>query len=171
MIHKVSVSFLLVLLASSWALAQSATDADGVREVLRPPHDSVVDTALVFTNLGGTPALVDVRAFTRNGDPAGMATVRVPGRGLAYVLASGLRAAGHDAILGHAQGVSRSLTVTATAVLVGAGTTDLPVDTRVVVGFLRPVVDAAADATAPTPAEGPARVRHTRITFPVIAAY
>ena len=136
MIHKVTVSFLLVLLASSWALAQSATDADGVREVLRPPHD-MVDTALVFTNLGGTPALVNIRAFTRNGDPAGMATVRVPGRGLAYVLASDLRAAGHDAILGHAQGVSRSLTLTATAVLVGAGTTDLPVDTRVVVGLLR----------------------------------
>jgi hypothetical protein len=160
-------SFSLLIAASSLALAQ-ATESEILSTLSEAPSDGQIDTALIFTNLGRSTAVVGVRGFARSGEPTGSVRVKVPARGVAYVLASQLRPTTNAAILGHAEAVSRNLGVVGTAVLVGIGTTDLPVITRTAVGPL-PVPEATPEPATPSVSNQSA-LRYTRMIFPVIAA-
>jgi hypothetical protein len=160
-------SLLLIMVASSWAIAQ-ATESDLLSTLSQMPADGQIDTALIFTNLGPATAVVAVKGFTRSGEPTGNVSVKVPARGVAYVLASELRPTTNAAVLGHAEAVTRSLRVVGTAVLVGIGTTDLPVITRTAVGPV-PAPEATPEVATPSLSNRLAP-RYTRIIFPVIAA-
>jgi hypothetical protein len=68
-------------------------DADALQADLRSvtDHDrDVVDTALVFNNLGAERVAVACRGFDKNGNYVGGAIARIPGHGLRYLRASDL---------------------------------------------------------------------------------
>ena len=164
MIRKMMVSGLFIVATAGWASAQSPSDIDRLRAALaHRPEEQTVDTALIFTNLGRDEAVVNVQAFNSKGEPAGRATVNVPGKGLAYVLASDLRGTAEELFLGHAEAVSRDVYVLGTAVLLGAGTTDLPVHRRVQITEPPPVARPGTGA--------PPSVRFVKLIFPTVAAY
>jgi hypothetical protein len=168
MIRKLLVrSVLFLLIASSWALAQT-TESDLLSTLSQMPPDGQIDTALIFTNLGSATAVVAVKGFTRSGEPTGSVSVKVPARGVGYVLASELRPTTNAAVLGHAEAATRSLRVVGTAVLLGIGTTDLPVITRTASGPV-PAPEATPEVATPNLSNRLAP-RYTRIIFPVIAA-
>jgi hypothetical protein len=83
MIRKLlGYSLLFIMVASSWAIAQ-ATEGDLLGALLtRQPENGEIDTALIFTNLGGSTATVRVQGFTRSGEPTGNVTVKVPAQGV-----------------------------------------------------------------------------------------
>ncbi len=92
----------------------------------RLDHDSV-DTAVVFTNPGPTPARVKCVGFDDQGRLVGAARTRVPGNGLRFLLASDIA---HDrdfvgSVLCRSNG-----RVIGSALLVGARLTDLGVRER-----------------------------------------
>ena len=90
----------------------------------RPPEDAdVADTALVFTNEGGSAARVRCAGFNKNGYAVGRAWVAIPARGLRYVLASDL-SRGRD-FVGQVQ-CSAPVQVKGSAVFLGPDLTDLP---------------------------------------------
>ncbi|MDE0885696.1 MAG: hypothetical protein OSB70_09200 [Myxococcota bacterium] len=68
-------------------IVRDATDLRG--ELDRPDRDTV-NTALVFSNLGGEDAVVGCAAFDSDGDTVGRILIRVPARGLRFALASDL---------------------------------------------------------------------------------
>jgi hypothetical protein len=168
MIRKFLVRTVLLLTVVGSSVFAQATESDLLSTLSQMPPDGQIDTALIFTNLGPSTAAIRVQGFARSGAPTGSASVKVPARGVAYVLASQLRPTTNDAILGHAEAVTRNLRVVGTAVLVGIGTTDLPVITRTAVGPL-PAPDATPDAATPSVSNNLA-LRYTRMTFPVVAA-
>lgn len=91
----------------------------------RPPEEDpdLADTALVFTNVMNRDALVRCRAFDGDGDVIGRARLRVPPRGVRWLLASDL-SQGEDFIGStHCFVTTR---VRGTAVFIGPGLTDLP---------------------------------------------
>ncbi|MDG2336236.1 MAG: hypothetical protein P8Q97_18695 [Myxococcota bacterium] len=89
----------LMLPISAWAqgivpvdmeeldIVRDATDLRG--ELDRPDRDTV-NTALVFSNLGGEDAVVGCAAFDSDGTTVGRILIRVPSRGLRFALASDL---------------------------------------------------------------------------------
>lgn len=93
----------------------------------RPTDRDSVDTALVFTNPGGDVAWVKCAGFDDRGRFVGAARTRVPIRGLRYLRASDV-AGGRD-FVGHVLCRSRGAVI-GSAVLVGAGLTDLDVQQR-----------------------------------------
>lgn len=120
-------------------------DAASLTEEMRPrPVDrDVADTALVFTNLGGADRKVVCVGFDGNGRAVGRAWVKLPRRGLRYVLASDL-SNGADFV-----GSAHCLTsghVSGSVVFLGPDLTDLRVEQK-------------------------RNRRRGRIRFPVVATY
>ncbi len=90
----------------------------------RPVDRDVADTALVFTNLGREDHRVFCVGFDDEGRRVGRAWLKLPARGLRYLLASDL-SRGKD-FIGHAQ-CSGGRNVTGSLVFLGPDLTDLPV--------------------------------------------
>jgi len=114
-----------ILLPSAGARAQERDPIARLDEALRRPN-TVVDTALLFTNLGNAAAKVRMVAFDSSGALAGEKEIEVPGNGLAYVLASELvQNSDPRRFIGkvNARGNGR---LAASAVLFGGALTDLP---------------------------------------------
>ncbi|MCS5636949.1 MAG: hypothetical protein NZ990_10555 [Myxococcota bacterium] len=99
--RKVLWAALLALLVPGYASAQvDAFSAIDEIEISRDAAElqaqidlrdrDLVDTALVFTNIGLGSARVACRAFDANGDPVGRIRMHVPANGLRFVLASDL---------------------------------------------------------------------------------
>jgi len=153
---------LAIALGASGAVAQTADDIDRLRAAIaHRPDDNTVDTALVFTNVSRAAAKVKVQAFGRNGAALGTAELEVPANALRYVMASELATNDERTLLGHAEAITVDRRVIATAVLVGAGTTDLPV-------VVRPVPSPVSTATDPAEVAPRRLLKHI---FPVIASY
>jgi len=113
------------MLESGDAGIEITRDALELRHDLRPRPDEpdVADTALVFTNEGGSSARVRCVAFNSRGHAIGRAWLAVPGLGLRYVLASDM-AHGRD-FVGQVQ-CAAPVRIKGSAVLLGADVTDLP---------------------------------------------
>lgn len=90
----------------------------------RPDLDTV-DTALVFTAVRPAPAVVRCRGYNDNGRLVGTVRLRVPGRGLRYVLASDI-SRGRDFV--GSVVCKTSGKILPTAVLLAHGITDLGVE-------------------------------------------
>ena len=147
----------LIGLTAGAALAQvdatvAASDKEAVLDMLeiRPPTPAV-NTALVFTNTWGREVKVRLAAYDQNGDPAGSADFSIPPRGLKYFFVSRLLSSTDPRFVGWVTGRA-TLPVSASAVLLGIGTTDLPVERQ----GARPSTDA---------------VRRFEILFPLVAAF
>jgi hypothetical protein len=161
----------LVTLVSTPTTAQEADDPTlRLREAIEnhPDRPPGIDTALVFTNLGRTPAKVSMKAYRANGAPAGSADLEVPGNGVAYVLASDLDEPSptdtthpERRFIGKVEALGRG-NLTGTAVLVGGPVTDLPVIVRM--RNLNSTVQPLTSAT-------PVLEVITQIIFPLVAAY
>jgi hypothetical protein len=93
----------LLLPVSAWSQAVSPVDvsfdgeevdivrdASELRDQIDRPDRDLVDTALVFSNLGQEHARVGCAAFDANGETVGRILMRVPARGLRFALASDL---------------------------------------------------------------------------------
>jgi len=65
-------------------------DAAALRTEIDVADRDLVDTALVFSNLGRNQARVACRASDADGNPVGRIYIRVPAGGLRYALASDL---------------------------------------------------------------------------------
>lgn len=144
----------ILLLSSRPALAQDDDLVGKLDEAMRRPH-TVVDTALVVTNLGSAPSRVHLVAYDNRGDQAGSTAVEVPANGLALVLASEIvddtdprRFIGKVV----ARGGGR---LAPSAVLFGGPLTDLPTDVQY--GRI------AANTGASQP--------YSLMTFPLVATY
>lgn len=109
----------------------------------RPVDRDVVDTALVFTNLGGEDRRVRCVGFDHEGRKVGRIWLKVPALGLRYALASDVSS--HRDFIGSVQ-CGAGPNVAGSVVLLGPGLTDLPV--------LQPQLDQAG-----------------RIRFPLVATY
>lgn len=107
----------------------------------RPDRD-VADTALVFTNFSGQRQKVLCGGFNHHGSLVGLARTVVPANGVRFILASDL--ADELDFVGSAQCAAAG-EVKGTAVFLGPGLTDLPVE--------------------------PIRERFGRMKFPLIATY
>lgn len=92
----------------------------------RPPAPAV-NTALAFTNTWGRPVKVRLEAFNHEGEAVGRAEIEVPARGLKYFWVSRLVQENDDRFVGWVA-ARTSLPVAASAILLGIGTTDLPVE-------------------------------------------
>ncbi len=103
-------------------VARDATDLRA--EVDRPDRD-IVDTVLVFTNLGQAAARVSCVGFAANGETVGSIWIHVPADGMRFALASDISRS-RD-FTGHAR-CRTGLRVLSTSVLLAPGAiTDLSV--------------------------------------------
>lgn len=121
------VAALILLAAGRSAVAQEGDVVSRLDEAMRRPH-TVVDTALVFTNLGNAASRVRLVAYDDSGNQAGSTAVDVPGNGLTLVLASQIvRDGPPPRFVGKvvARGSGR---LAPSAVLFGGQLTDLPTD-------------------------------------------
>ena len=114
-----------------------AQDAGSVREIERdaaslrdrielppPPDVSTADTAIVFTNVGNRGAAARCVAFDYEGERIGHTRVRVPARGMRWLLASDL--SDGQRFIGNAHCFVNGQML-ASAIFLGPGITDLPV--------------------------------------------
>lgn len=99
---------LLLLVTTSAGLAQTPTEIEVDRDtdelkvlVLPDPGRTMTDTALVFSNPGGSAAIVRCNAYNKNGVWIGRSRTTVPARGVRYIRASDL--SGGDNFLGNAR--------------------------------------------------------------------
>ncbi len=90
----------------------------------RPDLDTV-DTALVFTAVRSARSLVKCKGYDDNGQVVGAVRLRIPGRGLRYVLASDI-SRGRDFV--GSVVCKTSGKILPSAVLLGHGITDLGVE-------------------------------------------
>ena len=88
---------LMLVLSVGAASAQSPTEVNVQRDseelkvlILPDPGRSMTDTALVFTNPGGSSATVRCNAYNKEGVWIGRTRTVVPGDGLRYIRASDL---------------------------------------------------------------------------------
>src|SRR5262245_60550946 len=131
--------------------AVPAQDADPIArldEALRRP-DTVVDTAVVFTNLGNAASKVRTVATDSSGALAGQKEIEVPANGLAYVLASELvQNQDPRRFIGKvsARGLGK---LAASAVLFGGALTDLPTTVSYVRGASNTSVEVYTTALFP----------------------
>jgi len=127
-----------ILVAAALALALSAAsvqaqstlvdDRTGVIDIIEErPDIPTVNTALAFTNVWPRAVKVRLEAFDNEGQPAGRAEFEIPPRGLKYFFVSRLLANTDPRFVGWVA-ARTSLPVSASAVLLGIGTTDLPVE-------------------------------------------
>ena len=105
-----------------------AEDRTSVIDIIteRPTVPSV-NTALAFTNVWPRAVKVTLEAFDNEGQPAGRAEFEIPPRGLKYFFVSRILRDTNPRFVGWV-GARTSLPVSASAVLLGIGTTDLPVE-------------------------------------------
>lgn len=92
-----------------------------------PPPIPAVNTALAFTNVWPRAVKVTLEAFDNSGEPAGRAEFVIPPRGLKYFFVSRILADANPRFVGWVA-ARTSLPLSASAVLLGIGTTDLPVE-------------------------------------------
>lgn len=157
-VKRIVLGTAALLLLPLAAQAQLTTvDADLAVRMIEPPDPlPSLDTALVITNLRGTPSRVVLVGYDKGGSPVGRARREIPGHGLTYVLASELSDA--NVFLGKVVAKGRGR-LTGTAVLLGGSGTDLPAisQTRRVANCSDDEVDVNVGI-------------ETVITFPVAAA-
>lgn len=155
-IHSMkSLALALAALVLTSAPSRAQDDpVDRLDEAMQNSH-TVVDTALVFTNLANAATRVTLVAYDSAGRRVGAKEVAVPGNGVEYVLASELvEATDPRRYLGKV--VSRGLgRLTASAVLFGGALTDLPT-----------IVQSGRTATGPNEIQA-----YTSMTFPLVATY
>jgi hypothetical protein len=118
--------------------------ADTLRDRIEQPPDpdrDVADTAVVLTSLTYNRAVATCAAFDGNGALIGRARVRIPRMGLRWLLASDISndvdfiGSAHCFVAGK---------VAVTAVFLGPGITDLPVQPEVVDGMYRIAIPLVA---------------------------
>jgi len=125
-----AVALLLAGASSAYELEIDAKDIDRdgaelIEEMrVRPDDRDVADTALVFTNFSNQRQHILCVGFDKHGNAVGRVRVVVPRLGLRYVLASDL--ADDLDFIGSAQ-CGADASVKGTAVFLGPGLTDLPV--------------------------------------------
>jgi hypothetical protein len=91
------------------------------------PQVPEVNTALAFTNTWARPVKVRLQAFNQNGRNVGEGEIEVPAHGLRYFFVSRLVGASDPRFVGWVA-ARTTLPISATAILLGVGTTDLPVE-------------------------------------------
>jgi hypothetical protein len=105
-----------------------AEDRASVMDIITErPTVPNVNTALAFTNVWPRAVKVTLEAFDNAGQPAGRAEFEIPPRGLKYFFVSRILRDTDPRFVGWV-GARTSLPVSASAVLLGIGTTDLPVE-------------------------------------------
>lgn len=103
-------------------------DRTSVIDVLdERPNIPTVNTALAFTNVWPRAVKVRLEAFDHEGQPAGRGEIEIPPRGLKYVFVSRILIDTDPRFVGWVA-ARTSLPISASAVLLGIGTTDLPVE-------------------------------------------
>jgi hypothetical protein len=120
----------VVLLIGAPAGAQNtlADDRTSVIDAIdERPSIPTVNTALSFTNVWPRAVKVKLEAFDHEGQPAGGAEFEIPPRGLKYMFVSRILRDPNPRFVGWVA-ARTSLPVSASAVLLGIGTTDLPVE-------------------------------------------
>ena len=153
-----TVTILALGTPTSWALEEADPLPD--RVVDPGPEAPVLDTALVFTNVGGRASHAKFAAFDRWGQEVASGEIEIPARGLVYVLASRIAGAGGlDGFVGHVKAKATGR-VHGRTVMIGALGTD--VDTINSTKRRRPSADAS-DAVSDEP------IITSHITFPVVA--
>lgn len=134
--------------------AAGAQDAQNVREIERdaislrdriqlptPPDVSTADTAIVFTNVGNRGAAARCVAFDYEGQRIGQTRVRVPARGMRWLLASDL--SDGERFIGNAQCFVNGQML-ASAIFLGPAITDLPVKQASAAGQFRVAIPVLA---------------------------
>jgi hypothetical protein len=96
-------------------------------EIEERPAIPAVNTALAFTNTWARPVKIRLEAFNQHGRRVGEAEFEVSPHGLKYFFVSRLVGAVDPRFVGWVA-ARTSLPVSATAILLGVGTTDLPVE-------------------------------------------
>jgi hypothetical protein len=91
------------------------------------PQLPTVNTALAFTNTWARPVKVRLEAYNQNGRNVGEGEIEVPPHGLKYFFVSRLVGAADPRFVGWVA-ARTTLPISATAILLGVGTTDLPVE-------------------------------------------
>lgn len=129
----IAVGFLVGCLGSGAAgqLDVAATDDRAlVLDMLEPrPAGPTINTALAFTNPWNREVKVRLQAFDSKGEQAGTASFVLAPRELKYFFVSRLVGEVDPRFVGWVRGET-SLPISPSAVLVGAGVTDLPVEKR-----------------------------------------
>lgn len=124
------IGALLGLMSSGVAVQAQNTVSDDRASVIDivadRPQVPAVNTALAFTNVWPRAVKVALEAFDNEGQPAGRAEFEIPPRGLKYVFVSRILADANPRFVGWVR-ARTSLPLSASAVLLGIGTTDLPV--------------------------------------------
>jgi len=152
-----SAALLAAGATATWAVEAADTLPDRIIEP--EPEGPVLDTALVFTNIGASVAEAKFEAYDDAGDVVSSGNIEIPARGLVYVLASRLaNAAGLEGFVGHVRAKATGHVIGSTVVLGGVLT---DIDTLNHTRRVR--------RTAVTDAEFPDAQLISRITFPVVA--
>jgi hypothetical protein len=156
---SILASTILVLAApTTWALEE--IDALSDRIVDPAPEAPILDTALVFTNVGGSTSHAKFAAYDEWGEAIGGGEIEIPSNGLVYVLASRIaQAAGLDGFVGHVK-AKASGRVIARSVILGALGTEIDAVQHY---KRRRVSEDSTDSTT----DGSRIVSH--ILFPVVA--
>lgn len=135
-IHLLPVAGALVGLLAASASAQVGTQLNDVApderldiiEMVEPrPEVPAANTALTFTNTWPREAKVKLEAYNHAGEPVGRGELVVPANGLKYVFVSRIVADTDPRFIGWVL-ARTSHPLFASAVLLGLGVTDLPVD-------------------------------------------
>lgn len=164
LLYGAAIALSLVVVAHTPAAGQDEDPTVALRQAIEnaPERPPGIDTALVFTNLGRTPAKLAVQAYNHNGRPLGSKELEVPGNGLAYLFASELDdSSPNRRLIGKVVARARGK-LTGTAVLVGGPVTDLPAIVK---------VRRLTTSTDSLSATDVATHYVTRVTFPVVAAF
>ncbi len=141
---------LLSLLFATHAMAQESEmpaidilevdrDSFSLQDELQEVDRDLVNTALVFTNVGGRQLRVICRGFDGDGEPVGRVGLTIPGGGLRFALASDL-SNGAD-FIGHVRCRARHRLRASSLLIAPSGITDLSADmSRPRGGIVFPVV-------------------------------
>jgi hypothetical protein len=164
---------------------ETVRDASELQDLLSPPPDrDSVDTAIVFSNDLNRPAHVGCVGFDGDGQFVGHAWLRVPARGLRFVLASDL-SSGSD-FIGSVRCWTPGRAIIGSAFLLGpSAVTDLPIappraawqSLRVEAEAVKRLQDAnevwssSASVQDADELPTPVRLRVRTIGFPVVATY
>ena len=105
----------------------AALEAVSTHPASIPRSAATVNTALAFTNTWARPVKVRLEAFNQNGRNVGEGEIEVPPHGLKYFFVSRLVGATDPRFVGWVA-ARTTLPISATAILLGVGTTDLPVE-------------------------------------------
>lgn len=128
-LSRTSVFLTMLLILSMMSVGVSAQepaeieidrDPTDIAEILHPdPDRDSVDTAIVFTSLQPTYAVIRCKGFGHNGHVIGNVRLLVPPNGLRYLRGSDV-SAGRD-FIGHVRCSTSGASVTASAFIVGTG--------------------------------------------------